>query len=696
MGTQEVLRMLRGRWLLIVLMGLLGTSIALVIAAVQAPKYTASADVFVTVTSGQSTGDLAQGSTFSQDQARNFAAVVTKEVVLGPVIKQFGLDITLDDMRKNVDVEVPLNTSLITIKVTDKDPVQAAALANAVAKQLSSAVASLTPTVDQVKGAPIRAELIEAAGVPNKPSSPIIPLYAVLGLLVGLVLAIAYLVVVELVVARVDSSEQVEALTGSVVLASVPRDRRVSRHPIAVTALPLSLRAEAIRHVRTALKFLPGEANQTFVVTSSVSGEGKSTTAANIAAAFAAEGMSTCLVEADLRRPRLEGLLDLTGGPGLSDIVVGQCQIEDTVQSWGPDDLQVILVGTIPPNASELLGSSRGQDALRAIASRFDVTIIDTPPLTAVTDAAIIGRQFDGVIMVVGGGKVRTSELRQSMGALAVADVPIRGTVLNLAKEDASRPYAYAYSDRNRQTRLADLLPQGWRPVIKALAAIVAAVAVTMTAVALTSAQETAKPSGVSTPQSSAVPSTSATPATPKAAFIGDSLVAGTGGSGTKWTSLVSSGMGWSEVNLGRGGTGYVTSSDANGCGLSYCPTFVEMADAVIAEKPDIVVISGGENDGTNSVSTAANSLFASLKKGLPNAQIYVLSPLWRATAYPDALKQTSADIKAAAQANGVRYIAVGNPLEGHPEWFNTDQTHPNADGYKKLAAAILSAIKKG
>ncbi|MCE1174091.1 MAG: polysaccharide biosynthesis tyrosine autokinase [Propionibacteriales bacterium] len=687
--------MLRGRWLLIVLMGLLGTSIALIISAVQAPKYTASADVFVTVTSGQSTGDLAQGSTFSQDQARNFAAVVTKEIVLGPVIKQFGLTITLDDMRKNVEVDVPLNTSVISIKVTDRDPAKAAALANAVANQLSSAVASLTPTVNDVKGAPVRAELIEAAGVPNKPSSPIVPLYAVLGLLAGLVLAIAYLVVVELVVARVDSSEQVEALTGSVVLASVPRDRRVSRHPIAVTALPLSLRAEAIRHVRTALKFLPGEVNQTFVITSSVSGEGKSTTAANIAAAFAAEGLSTCLVEADLRRPRLEGLLDLTGGPGLSDIVVGQCQIEDTVQSWGPDDLQVILVGTIPPNASELLGSSRGQEALRMIASRFDITIIDTPPLTAVTDAAIIGRMFDGVVMVVGGGKVRTSELRQSMGALAVADVPIRGTVLNLAKEDASRPYAYAYSDRNRQTRLADLLPQGWRPVIKAAAAIVATVAVALTAVGLTNAQET-KPGSISTPQISAPASAPATPATPKAVFIGDSMVSGVGGGGTKWTTLVSSGMGWSEVNLGRGGTGYVTSSDAKGCGLSYCPTFAEMADAAIAEKPDVVVISGGVNDGTNSVSTAANALFANLKKGLPNAQIIVLSPLGQATVYPDALKQAAAEVKAAAQANGVRYVAVGNPLEGHPEWFTADGLTPNADGYKKLAAAILSAIKKG
>jgi len=688
--------MLRRRWLLIVLAGLLGTTLALIVAGVQPPKYTASVDVFVTVTSGQSTGDLAQGSAFSQDQARNFAAVVPKEIVLGPVIKQYGLNISLDDMRKNVDVDVQLNTSVITIKVTDHDPALSAALANAVASQLSAAVLQLSPTVSDLKGAPVRAEVIEAAGVPVKPSSPNIPLYAMMGMLAGLVLSIGYLVIVELVVARVDSTEQVEALTGSVVLASVPRDRKVARHPIAVTALPLSLRAETIRHVRTALKFLPGEANQTFVITSSVSGEGKSTTAANIAAAFAAEGLSTCLVEADLRRPRLEGLLDLTGGPGLSDIVVGQSQIEDTVQTWGPDQLQVILVGTVPPNASELLGSTRGQEALRSITEKFEVTIIDTPPLTAVTDAAIIGRMFGGVVMVVGGGKVRTSELRQAMGALAVADVPIRGTVMNLAKDDASRPYAYTYSDRARQTKLADLLPQGWRPVIKAAAVVVATIAVALTAVVMTNRQVSAQPTAGTTP-TAAILSPTPSQASPKAVFIGDSLVAGVEVTEKqRWTTLVAASMGWEEVNLGRGDTGYVTSSDVAGCGLQYCPTFVEMAEQAIATNPDIVVISGGQNDGTKAVRSAANKLFAALRKALPNARIYVISPLWQSTQVPpSSLQQIGAEVKAAAAATGVTYVEVGNPLQDQPELFTADGTRPTAAGYKKLATVITAAIRK-
>jgi polysaccharide biosynthesis transport protein len=686
MGSQEVLRMLQRRWLLIVLAGLLGTTVALIVAGSQTPKYTAAADVFVTVANGQSSGELAQSSTFSQDQASNFAAVVPKQIVLEPVIKELGLDITIDDLRKSIDVEVPLNTSLITISVVNKDPKLAAALANSIAQHLSSAVSTLTPTVSDVSGAPVRVDVIESATVPHDPTSPVIPLYAMIGLLLGLALAIAYLVIVELVVARVDSAEQVEALTGSAVLANVPRDRKVGRHPIAVTALPLSLRAEAIRHARTALKFLPGEGNQTFVVTSAVSGEGKSTTAANIAAAFAAEGLSTCLVEADLRRPRLEGLLDLTGGPGLSDIVVGQCQIDDVVQPWGPDNLNVILVGTVPPNASELLGSTRGQDALKEIAKKYEVTIIDSPPMTAVTDAAIIGRIFGGVVMVVGGGKVRTSELRQAVSALSVADVPVRGVVMNLAKDDASRPYAYAYSDRRRGTKLAGLLPQGWRPVIKVAAALLAVAAVVVATILMAN-RSTDSSSAAATPMASV------TALSKKTVFIGDSLVQGAGGS-PNWVELVSKDMGWTPINLGRGGTGYVTSSNAAGCGLSYCPTFAEMATSAIERKPDVVVISGGRNDGSKDVAASAQSLFKALRTGLPSAQIIVLSPLGDANTYSDSLSRTRAAVKTAAAKTGVTYVDVGNPLEGKSDKF-TDGVLPTADGYAILADTITKAFRK-
>jgi capsular exopolysaccharide synthesis family protein len=693
MGSQEVLRMLRSRWLLIVLVGLLGTAIGLAVATIRPLEYTAQADVFVTVTSGQSTGDLAQGSTFSQDQARNFAAIVPREIVLAPVIEELGLQTTLADLRKNVEADVPLNTSLITIKATDHDPVVAASIANSIASHLSEAVKSLTPTVSDVKGAPVRADTIESASVPEKPSAPIVPLFALLGLLAGLVLAIGYLVVVELMVAKVNSVEDLEAITHTSVLASVPRDRKVGKHPIAVTALPLSLRAENIRQVRTALKFLPGTANHVFALTSSISGEGKSTTSANIAAAFAAEGNSTCLVEADLRRPRLEGLLDLTGGPGLSDIIVGQSRIEDTLQTWGPDNLQVILAGTVPPNASELLGSPRGQEALAAITARFDVTIVDTPPLTAVTDAAIIGRKFGGVVMVVGGGRVHANELRQAMATLSVADVPIRGVVFNLAKGAATHPYAYSYSERARErSSLAAMLPQGWRPVIRAAVAIVATVAVTAATILLSTHPTPAQAGTIpAAPTATATATTTTTKKT--AAFIGDSLVQGTEG-GSLATGVAGQ-LGWKSVNLGRGGTGYVTSAGKSGCGLAYCPPFPMMAADAAAAAPDVVVVSGGENDGDADVSAAASMLFTQLRTSLPKARIIVVAPLWRASVYPESMVTIRAQVKSAAKAAGVTYVDIGNPLQDRPELITSDGVHPTKQGYALLSKTIANAIEK-
>jgi len=686
MGSQEVVRMLRSRWLLIVLVGLLGTVIGLAIASLRPLEYTAQADVFVTVTGGQSTGDLAQGSTFSQDQARNFAAVVPKEIVLQPVIDELGLKTSLTELRKNVEADVPLNTSLITIKVTDHDPVLSARIANSVASHLADAVKTLSPTVSDVKGA---AEPIESASVPEKPSAPIVPLFALLGLLAGLVLAIGYLVVVELLVAKVNTVEDIEAITSSSVLASIPRDRKVSKHPIAVTALPLSLRAENIRQVRTALKFLPGKSNQIFAITSSVSGEGKSTTSANIAAAFAAEGNSTCLVEADLRRPRMESLLDLTGGPGLSDIIVGQSRVEDTLQTWGPDNLQVILAGTVPPNASELLGSARGQDALASIAERFDVTIIDTPPLTAVTDAAIIGRKFGGVVMVVGGGRVHAAEMRQAMATLSVADVPVRGVVLNLAKGSSSHPYAYSYSERARKrSRFSAVLPQGWRPVIRAAIAIVATAGVAIATVVLSTHPAPA--------QAGTIPTTATATATSSkkvAAFLGDSLVQGddTG----SLAARVADALGWQSVNLGRGGTGYVTSAGAAACGLDYCAPFPMMAADAIAAKPDVVVVSGGIDDGTADVSAAAGMLFTELHKELPRAKVIVVAPMSRASLVPDAVTALRGEVKAAARTAGVSYVDVGNPLADHPELFASDGVHLTKGGYTALSKLIAQAIGK-
>jgi len=455
MGAGEIVGLLRRHWLFIVVTALLGAAIGLAWAGTRAPEYTARAEVFITVTSGQSTGELAQGSNFSQQQARNFAALATREIVLAPVIEDLGLDTTVGALRRQVSATVPLNTSLISLEATYSSPELAASIANAAARELAGTVAGVSPKVDDLQGAPVRAQLIERASIPSKPSAPNISLLALFGLLGGVVLAVAIQVVSETAVSRIRTIDQLETTLGAPVLGSIDRNRGVAQQPVAVVASPTSPRAEQVRQIRTSLKYLPGEEHRVFVFSSAVPGEGKSTTSANIAAAFAADGLTTCLIEADLRRPTIADLFDLPNGVGLSDVIAAEFDADDAIQVWGPDRLHVITAGGVPPNPSELLGSERGLAVLRQLQERFEVSIIDTPPVTAVTDASLLGRQFGGLVLVVGAQRARINELRRAMSALRAADIPIRGAILNLAKpEHAVVPYTYELQQAGGPRRL--------------------------------------------------------------------------------------------------------------------------------------------------------------------------------------------------------------------------------------------------
>lgn len=450
MAIGDAARIVRRHWLFILLAALLGTAAGIGFAATRTPLYSASADVFISVTTGQSTGELAQGSAFSQQQARNYAAIATREIVLAPVIDDLQLDTTVAALRKQVAATVPLNTSLVSITATQPAPELAARIANRTAAELAKAVADLSPTVDDVKGAPVQAKLIQSATVPSSPSSPNTTLLALIGALIGLVGAVAYQMIAEMAMARIRTAEDLAEVTGLTPLGSISHDRGASAAPVAVTSAPLSMRAEQVRQVRTALKFLPGPEHRVLVISSPQSGAGKTTTAMNLAAAFAAEGRSTCLVEADLRRPCLVDALDLTGGAGLTDVIAGHFPLEEALQSWGPDGLQVLIAGTVPPNPSELLGSPAGTEQLELLHHRFDVVVIDSPPLNAVTDAQVIGRLFDGIVLVVAANRTRSAELRRALSALSVADVGVLGTILNDVRETSTPVYGPVGTEARR------------------------------------------------------------------------------------------------------------------------------------------------------------------------------------------------------------------------------------------------------
>nr|WP_281497173.1 CpsD/CapB family tyrosine-protein kinase [Ornithinimicrobium sp. F0845] len=182
------------------------------------------------------------------------------------------------------------------------------------------------------------------------------------------------------------------------------------------------------------------------LITSSVLGEGKSTTATNLALTLAETGFTVCLVEGDLRRPRVMDYMGLEGAAGLTEVLVGRAEVEDVMQPY-VTNMRVIGCGQIPPNPSELLGSNAMSQLMERLANEFDYVIIDGPPMMAVTDSAILSTIADGTIVVVGVGIVRRDELQRTLNDLDRVGGNVVGLVANRLPVKGPDAYRQAYEE---------------------------------------------------------------------------------------------------------------------------------------------------------------------------------------------------------------------------------------------------------
>ncbi len=221
--------------------------------------------------------------------------------------------------------------------------------------------------------------------------------------MLGLLLGLGAALVRETLDKTVKTQDDVKAVTDTPIIGAIMRDPDAVKRPLIVEVDPRSPRAEAFRSLRTNLQFIDAANHpRTLVITSSLAGEGKSTMSANLALTMAQGGSRVCLVEADLRRPKVLDYLGLEGAVGLTDALIGRAEVFDVIQPYGGTNLWVLGAGPIPPNPSELLGSTADAQPLTHLASRFDYVVIDSPPTLPVTDAVVLSSLVDGVIVVVG------------------------------------------------------------------------------------------------------------------------------------------------------------------------------------------------------------------------------------------------------------------------------------------------------
>ncbi|WP_199424936.1 polysaccharide biosynthesis tyrosine autokinase [Actinotalea solisilvae] len=442
MELQDYVTVLRKRWLSILLLTVLAVAGAVAVTLVTTPLYEARAQVFVSVRTGGTTSDLAQGSSFTQRQVKSYTDLATSPRVLIPVVEDLDLSTTPDELARTITADNPLDTVLINITATHEDPQTASDIANATSESLASEVTDLEKPEDGPS--PVQISSVRAASAPTEPASPNTKLNLALGLLVGLGMGFGIALLREILDTRVRSEADVRKVSETSVVATIVHDDEAVKDPLLVAANPHSQRSESFRRLRTNLQFLDVTDDlQTMVVTSSLPGEGKSTTAINLAITLADAGSKVLLVDADLRRPAVARYMDLEGTAGLTTVLIGRASLEDVVQPWGNGQLHVLPSGQIPPNPSELLGSRTMADLLAMVSRAYDVVIIDTPPLLPVTDAAILARLTGGAIVVVGAHSIHQNELAQSLGALETVGARVLGLVLNRVPAKSAGSYAY-------------------------------------------------------------------------------------------------------------------------------------------------------------------------------------------------------------------------------------------------------------
>jgi succinoglycan biosynthesis transport protein ExoP len=275
----------------------------------------------------------------------------------------------------------------------------------------------------------------------------------VLGFIVGILVGLALAFLREALDNRIRGQHDIEALTSAPILGAMFFDPKASQRPLVVHTEPKSPQAETYRSLRTNLQFLDfGEHNSSFVITSSLAAEGKSSTSSNLAIAIAQGNASVVVVDADLRRPRLASYLGLEGAVGLTDVLIGRVELVDALQKWGDNEMYVLPAGSVPPNPSELLNSPAMKKLILTLEAEFDTVIIDAPPLLPVTDAAILARSTRGAIVVASAGRVHKNQLRSAIGILESVEARVLGIVMTFVPTRGADAYgygqyAYTYGD---------------------------------------------------------------------------------------------------------------------------------------------------------------------------------------------------------------------------------------------------------
>jgi succinoglycan biosynthesis transport protein ExoP len=456
MTLPDYLRVLRDRWLIILTVVMIGGLAAGGSWFLRPQEYTASLTMYVSAQTADTTSSAYQGAQLSEQRITSYIEVINSDLLREDVAGY----LDTDDLGEIVASSNP-NSVLIRVAVTHVSPQHAADVANAVGSVFPRLVDQLERPASPAAIAPVSVRVMKQASVPVRASSVSLPVTLAIGLLGGLALGIGAALARNALDRSVTSTEHLRQATDAPSLGTVAYDGDVPKRPLTVHEDPQSPRSEAFRALRTNLRFVDVDnPRSVIVVTSSVAGEGKTNTLANLGIALASAGHKVVVVEADLRRPKLSETLGLDNAVGVTSVLSGQLQIEQVIQR-GPGGVDLLSSGPLPPNPSEILASRQMQTLIGKLRALYDTVLIDTPPVLPVTDAAAVAPATDGVILVCRYRSTTRDQVSAARGALKSVSASLLGTVLTMTPSSGPQAYQQYRSYERDERAVVRVSPGG-------------------------------------------------------------------------------------------------------------------------------------------------------------------------------------------------------------------------------------------
>ena len=450
LNLRQLWSILRKRWIIVIALPLLAPIAALTLGVISSyvrnpvPVYNATSMLIVERKAPESALATEQvlDNSILQQHIKNYIEIAKSRTVKNKVIKDLNLTMTVEELNSMIYVLQMSNTDIMKILVINKNASLAASIVNSTADELSKAV-----IVDRVT-------VIDRAEIQTTPvqQNKIKKVYVLFAFLVGLIASFSLVLLLESLDNTVKTSNDVKKFLGIPLLGLIANSKmgkqgkNASANSLITLEQTKSPISESYRWIRANIEFASLDSTpQKILITSAGPHEGKSFMVANLAVSMAQSGKSVLVLDADMRHPAQHKLFGLDNGQGLSVALVQEQDYRDYIRETTVPGLMVLTAGPIPSNPADLVGSKRMKRLIEEASEQFDMVLIDTPPVIAFSDAAILAQKVDGVILVLASGEVNKDYAQTAKEYLDNVGAKILGAVLNKVEIQTSE-YNHYYN----------------------------------------------------------------------------------------------------------------------------------------------------------------------------------------------------------------------------------------------------------